>query len=224
MRGRVILAGGYKKAASLAASLIKQGYHVTAVNMDKEHCLKLAEIDKLNVINGDGTRPFVLEEAGAMDADIVIALTNKDADNLVICQLSKKRFRVHKAVSLLADNRKTEFFHRMGIDSVVCATNSIAAIIEHEALLSEMESLPPVIGGKLRITQVTVTANSPAAGKIIRDLTLPGHVIIGCILRGERPLVPRGDTRIVTGDVLTLISSLGGADEAVAALTAGRDE
>ena len=74
MKTRVLLVGGRSKAKSLASSLIKKGYQVTVINNAYEDCLKLAEIDRLTVIQGDGTRPFVLEDASAGEADIAIAL------------------------------------------------------------------------------------------------------------------------------------------------------
>ena len=133
MKTRVLLVGGRSKAKSLATSLLRKGYQVTVINDTYEDCLKLAEIDKLIVINGDGTRPFVLEDASAGDADIAIALTSKDEDNLVICELCKKRFHVKKTVALLTDPKKTDFFYKMGIDSVVCAITAITGIIEQQA-------------------------------------------------------------------------------------------
>jgi trk system potassium uptake protein TrkA len=110
MKTKVLLIGGRSKAKSLAVSLIKKGYHVTAINDTYEDCLKLAEIDELAVINGDGTRPYILEDACAGDADIAIALTSKDEDNLVICELCKKRFHVKKTVALLTDPKRRTFF------------------------------------------------------------------------------------------------------------------
>lgn len=96
MKTRIFLIGGFNKTRSLAKSLIKKGYRVTAINNDKEKCNALAEIEHLTVFVGDGTKPFVLEDADAYNADIAIALTDHDADNLVICELCKKKFHVKK--------------------------------------------------------------------------------------------------------------------------------
>ena len=68
----IMIIGGFKKARSLANSLIRKGYEVTAVNKSQIDCEKLAEIDKLKVIYGDGTKKFVLEDAKAHDCSIVI--------------------------------------------------------------------------------------------------------------------------------------------------------
>jgi len=207
MKTKVLLVGGRSKAMSLAASLIIKGYQVTVINETYEDCMKLAEINKLAVIKGDGTKPFVLEDASAGDADIAIALTSKDEDNLVICELCKKKFHVKKTVALLTDPKKMDFFYKMGIDSVVCAIIGITLIIEQKALVDKIATLVPIGEGRVSIAELPISAAAPAVGKKLWEINLPKQVIIGCILRGDTALVPRGDTRILAGDMLVLISS-----------------
>ena len=207
MKKRVLLIGGFKRTKSLAASLIKKGYRVTAINNNIDDCRSLAEIEKLTVFNGDGSKPFILEDANAYNADVAIALTEQDDDNLVICELCKKKYNVRKTVALISDPHKTEFFYRMGIDSVVCAITAIAGIIEQQAFLDEMATLVPVGNGRIKIAQVPISQTAPAVGKKLWELSLPKDVIIGCMLRGDKSMVPRGDTRILSGDILVLIST-----------------
>ena len=164
MKTKVLLVGGRSKAKSLATSLIKKGYQVTVINDIYEDCLKLAEIDKLTVINGDGTS-VVLEDASAGDADIAIALTSKDEDNLVTCELCKKRFHVKKTVALLTDPKKTDFFYRMGIDSVVCAITAITGIIEQQAFVDKIATLVPIGEGRVSIAEVPIPSTAPTVGK-----------------------------------------------------------
>lgn len=207
MKTRIFLIGGFQKTKFLAKSLLKKGYHVTAINKDTEKCVAMAEIENLTVFNGDGTKPFVLEDADAYNADIAIALTEYDADNLVICELCKKKFHIKKTVALISDPKKTEFFYRMGIDSVVCAITAVANIIEQQTFLDEMATLVPIGEGRVSIAQIPIAATAPAVGKKLWEINLPKGVIVGCMLRGEQSIVPQGDTRILTGDVLVLISS-----------------
>ena len=206
MKKRVFLIGGFNKAKSLAISLIKKGYQVTAINNDKADCETLAKIENLTVFNGDGSKPFILEDANAYNADIAIALTDHDDYNLVICQLCKKRFDVKKTAAVISDPKKMEFFYRMGIDSVVCAVDAIAGIIEQHALIEEIATLIPVGSGQIKISQVPISRAAPSVNKKLWELSLPNDVIIGCIMRGENNMVPRGDTRILAGDILVLIS------------------
>lgn len=207
MKSRIFLIGGLSKARSLAVSLIKKGYRVTAINKDEADCHALAEIENLRVYIGDGTTPRVLEDADIYNADIAIALTDYDHDNLVICELCKKKFKVKKTVAIIGDPKKTEFFHSMGIDSVVCAITAVANIIEQETFMNEMATLVPIGEGRVSIAQVPITASAPVVDKKLMEINLPKEVIIGCVLRGEQSIVPRGDTRILVGDMLLLISS-----------------
>ncbi|HBD00548.1 MAG TPA: potassium transporter TrkA [Lachnoclostridium sp.] len=219
MKKKVLLVGGRSKSKSLALSLIKRGYQVTAINDIYDDCLKLAEIKKLSVINGDGSKPFVLEDADAAAYDIVIALTSKDEDNLVVCELCKKRFHIKKTVALVSDPKKTDFFYKMGIDSVVCAISAVTSIIEQQAFVDEMANIVPIGEGRIQIAEVPITGSAPVVGKKIWEIDLPKEVIIGCILRSNTAMIPRGDTRILAGDVLVLISSSGQEIAAVKGLT-----
>ena len=218
MKRSVLLVGGRSKAKALAQSLLQKGYQVTAVNAALEDCQKLAENGKLSVIHGDGTKPYVLEDAGAGRMDMAIALTPRDEDNLVICQLCKKRFQVKKTVALLSDPQKTEFFYKMGIDSVVCAISAVTSIIEQQAFVEEMAKAIPIGARRVQMLEIPITASDPVTGKQVWEIDLPKEVIIGCILRGDRNLVPRGDTRILAGDVLVLISGSNREAAAVRAL------
>ena len=206
MKKRVVIIGGFDKARSLSVSLLDQGYAVTVINSDRANCEVLAEISRLDVFCGDGTEPFILEDASIHGSDIVIALTKNDAANLVACELCKQHFDVKKAVALIGDPAKTEFFYKMGIDSVVCEITTITGIIEQQAFLDEIATLMPVGDGHIKISQVPIPAAAPAVNRRVMDLRLPKSVLIGCIMRGEKGLIPRGDTVISAGDVLVLIS------------------
>ncbi|MDR2616160.1 MAG: NAD-binding protein [Oscillospiraceae bacterium] len=207
MKKRIALIGGFHKTRSLASSLIEQGYAVTAVNDDRAHCEELAEIRRLVVFNGDGTQPYVLEDASIYGFDIAIAMTARDDDNLVICELCKKSFGVKKTVALISDPSKTEFFYRMGIDSVVCEITSVTSIIEQQAFLDEIATLVPIGDGRIKISQIPIPDGAPAADCRVMDVSLPKNVLIGCIMRGGTGMIPRGDSVIHAGDVLVLISS-----------------
>ena len=216
MKGNVLLVGGRSKAKALAQSLMKKGYRVTVINKDLPDCERLAENEKLIVIHGDGTKPYVLEDAGAGNMEIAIALTPRDEDNLVICELCKKKFRVSKTLSLLSDPQKTDFFYKMGVDSVVCAISAVTSIIEQQAFMEEMAKAIPIGEGRVQLLEVPITETDPAAQKQVWEINLPKEVIIGCILRRDQTLIPRGDTRILAGDILVLIS--GNEQEEIAIL------
>ena len=217
--GKILLIGGRSKAKALAVSLVEQGYHVIAINESRDVCMMLAQIRGVSAYCGDGTKPYVLDEAGAAECDIAIALMAQDENNLVACQLCKKKFHVKKTVSLVGDPQKTEFFRQMGVDSVVCAISAVTSIIQQQAFIDEMVSIIPVGYGRVQIVEVQIPGNAPSAGKKLWEIELPKEVIIGCVLRGDQTLIPRGDTRIHEGDTLVVISGNGQEMAAIHILT-----
>lgn len=219
MKKRILLIGGKNKAKMLASTLIEKGYKVTAINKNYEDCLKLAETKNLNVIYGDATKAFILEQADAKNCDISIALTPKDADNLVASELCKKKFDIKKTVSLVSDPKKIIFFQKMGIDCAVCAVSSIANLITHQAFMDEIANVTPLKEGKIQIIEINIPEQAKINGKKLWEITLPKEVIIGYLLREDKSLIPRGDTRILTGDCLVLIAENGKEDDAIKILT-----
>lgn len=220
MKSRVLLVGGYRKAKTLAKSLLKKGYRVTVINDDHEACQGLAEIDGLKVIKGDGTLPSVLLDAGADHCQIAIAMTSKDENNLVICQLCKKRFNVKKTISLVTNPNKTDFFLKMGVDRVICAVEKITAIIEQQANVEQIANVVAIAEGKIKVTEMRIEAGAEVIGKKIKDINLPHEVVVSCILRADDSMIPRGNTQLLAEDTLILISEKGGEEKAIKILSA----
>ena len=215
----ILLIGGRHKAKALATSLLAQGYHVIAVNDSREDCLLLAEIQGLHVYHGDGTKPYVLDEAGAGNCKIAIALSARDEDNLVACQICKRNFSVPKTVSLVSDPKKTDFFRQMGVDSVVCAISAVTNIIQQQAFVDDLVNIIPVGLGMIQILEVHIPEDAAVCSKMLWEIDLPKEVVVGCILRSDSALIPRGDTRINPGDTLVLISRTGQEQSAIQVLT-----
>ena len=218
-RSQVLLIGGRNKTKSLAVSLLAQGYKVIAINDSLEECERLADVKNLSVYHGDATKLYVLDEAGAADCTIAIALTNRDEANLVACQMCKRYFGVKKTVSLVSDPQKTEFFRHMGVDSVVCAISAVTSIIQQQAFIDDMVNIIPVGLGKVQIVEVQIPSTSPIAEQKLWEIDLPKEVVVGCILRRDEAIIPRGDTRVAAGDTLVIIAGNGQERNAIKILT-----
>lgn len=215
----ILLIGGKSKANSLACSLRTEGYHVIMVNENYDDCMHLAEQQGVSVYYGDGTKPYVLDEAGAGNCRIAIALTAKDEDNLVACQICKRSFGVKKTVALVSDPKKTEFFRQMGVDSVVCAISAVTNIIRQQAIVDDLVNIIPVGLGQVQIIEVHIPGEAKVSGKKLWEIELPKEVVAGCILRRDSALIPRGDTRISGGDTLVMIVRKGQEQETIQVLT-----
>ncbi|WP_018659601.1 NAD-binding protein [Allofustis seminis] len=224
MRKNVLIMGGFKNTSELVHLLLETNYQVTIINHSRDVCARLALIDGIRVIQGDGTRPYILDEALASEADIAIALTNNDENNLVFCQLAKEKFGVKRTICLLEDSLKKQFFYDMGIDGVVSAMSMLSEVIKQEAVLSAMAHVIPVGEGRVQIAEVPITRESPVIGQCLIDINLPKDVIIGTILREDYTIIPSGETTIHRGDVLVLLATHHQEVKAIEVLTGKASE
>ncbi len=219
MHQHIYIVGNSLQVKSLAQSLIQKKYPLTIVSSNMELCKELSQMDNTTVIFGQGDKRYVLEDANTAKSDILIAMTDNDADNLAICLMAKKIFKVRKTISLVSDAKKTAFFYQMGIDSVVCTTTTITTIVEQKAILDELATMIPIGEGRVRISEVKVNETSPIVNKRLMDIPLPSQSIIACILRGQSSIIPRGSTEILVNDMLLLVASIEDELKAIETIT-----
>lgn len=201
---RIILVGGDKTVYFLARQFVRRNYHVTIINRDPTRGRELVERTKAIVVLGDGTDISRLEEAGARQADAVLALTRHDPDNLIICQIAARRFGVPRTIALVNDPDNEDVFQRLGVHVAFSATRIIGSLIEQETDFANITSLMPLARGRINITDVRIDADSPAIGKTLMELDL--NSLVACILRTDDVIVPRGDANIEENDHLILIT------------------
>ena len=219
MSKKIFIIGGKTQARSLAESLNMKNYDVTVINNDERYCQRIAEIEGINVICGDGSRVDVLEDADINKCDVAIAMNDHDADNLVVCQLCKKIFFVKKTVALVGDANRTDLFYQVGVDSVICAISAITSILEQTTIAGELNHVIPVTEGRIRISEILVSENSEMVGKKLADINLPKEANIGCVIRDNETIIARGDTYIKANDTLLLLASAACEDKAVRIIT-----
>lgn len=203
---RIILVGGDKTVYFLARQFVRRRYHVTIINRDPTRGHELAERTKATVVLGEGTDANRLEEAGARQADAVLALTSHDQDNLIVCQIAAKRFGVPRTIALVNDPDNEEIFHNLGVQVAFSATRIIGSMIEQETDFDNITSLMPLAHGRVNVNDVRIDASSPAVGQSLIELNLAPDSLVACILRRDEVILPRGSTRIQAGDHLVLIN------------------
>lgn len=199
----IIIAGGRKEIHFLIKNFTSKGHHVTLINNDEEYCQNFARIhEKIDVVLGDASMPNVLEDAGAVYANLVIALTQYDPDNLVICQIAKAMYGVKRTVAVVNDPKNISIFKKLGIDTVISTVNIVSSIIEQKISVEEITNLVPLAEGKVSITEVVITKNSPVLNKTLAEINIPYSAVIGCIIRNEEGIIPRGNTVVMEKDRL----------------------
>ena len=202
---RTIIVGGGKVGFYLAKTLLEQDYRVTIIEQDKEQCRFCANHLDAEVNCGDGTSGDTLRACGAEEADAVIAVMGQDENNLVCCQMAKRLFGVSKTIAKVNNPSNTEALKLLGVDIVISATDNIIQLLEHEVNISSVKELIPLQGGAT-LLEITLPQDYRLDGISLMELKLPADCNIVCITRADRTIIPRGQTTLKGGDLLTVVT------------------
>ena len=202
---KILIVGGGKPLYFLCRNFTAKGYEIVIINRDRGECVQLARQLSATVVCGDGSDAGILKEAGAMGADAVLAITPNDQDNLVICQLASLQFGVPRAVALANDPDNVEVFEKLGV-SAFSTTRIVGSLIEQRASLEQITNLLPVGEGRVNVTEIVLDADSPVAGKLLKEISFPDNALIAVVIRDGQPIVPRGASRLLAGDRVVLIT------------------
>jgi trk system potassium uptake protein TrkA len=202
----VIIAGAGKVGWNLARELLEKENEVTVIESDRRRYLTVEQELEHAVHYGDATELWVLERAGINRADLVVAVTGDDEDNLLICQVAKEKYLVDRIIARCNNPRNLEHFKLLGIQPAVSATDLILRLIEHEVPRYGLVHLLDLPEERLEIIELVVSDGAPAAGRRIIDIDLPEGALIVAVLRAEGGgFVPKADTRIKAGDEVLLV-------------------
>jgi len=202
----VVIVGGGKVGLNLARELIRNGQEVTLIEGERRAYLRIEQELEHAIQYGDGTELWVLERAGIQRADLVVAVTGDDEDNILICQVAKEKYLCERIIARCNNPRNLQHFKLLGIQPAVSATDLILNLIEHEVPGHGLVHLLDLPDEQLEIIEVEVVAGAPAAGRRVSDIDLPeGSLIISVLPSGGAGFVPKGDTVIDPGDEVLVV-------------------
>ena len=201
---RVLVVGGGKLLYFLSRSLMNSGHQITIINRNREECVRLSRKLSAVVVCGEGSTPAVLEEAGAYEADAVLAVTPNDEDNLVICQVASVQFDVPRTLALINDPDHEETFSGLGV-TAISPTQMLVRLLEQHMAFDDIEQLVPMVEGNITVTELSLDTNSPVAGMALKDIPLPEGSLIAAILRRGRPIIPGGMTVLRERDRIVVV-------------------
>jgi trk system potassium uptake protein TrkA len=198
----IIVAGGGKVGINLARALSTSGHEVGLIERDPVRATSLANRLECPVYIGDSSTHDVLERAGAARARVFVAATGSDQDNLIACQIAKKVFGIEQTIARASNPKNEEVMARLGVDTTVSSTSLIQQVIERELPTMRIKTMLNLPDGAFQILEYLIDNNSPATGKLVRDISLPTQCNLVAILRGNSTVVPRGDTQLNAGDLV----------------------
>lgn len=209
VRSAAIIGGG-NVGAMLAKSLDDLKIKTKIIEKDYERCQYLAQtLERTLVIHGDGTNLKILDEEEIGSSDIVISVTNNDERNL-LCSLLCKQLGVKRVIARVAKVLNIPLFEKVGIDIAISPKNSAINEVKNDLEENDVDILATVEQGQGEVLEISV--KEEFNDKMIMELKLPARAIIGAIHRKNFVIIPKGDTRIKTGDVLITFTMAENAD------------
>jgi len=204
----VIIVGGGKVGYYLARELVKEGHEVLVLEKDGKTADWLTEELGEIVMTGDGCEIRTMAEAGMKRANVVVAVTGDDEDNLVICQMAKRKFGVPRTIARVNDPKHEDMFLQLGIDQAISSTRVIFNLLEQQIESGQVIPLAALKKGEIEVVEADVTAGSPVVGQKIGQLELPPNTLIVSVIRDGHAAIAHANTKLRQGDsVIALIKA-----------------
>ena len=161
----------------------------------------------------------MLNEAGIEGADVLVSLSERDENNLAVCQFAKKCFHIPHTVCTVRNPKNVQLFQELGVDHVLSSTHMVAKFLTEAATIQDLVETLPLEDNRVNLFSVVLKGEEPCIGRNLIQMTLPGNTIIGCIIRANGAMVvPSGTDVLSAGDKLYILTAPGQQDLVLKAL------
>jgi len=224
---RVVVAGGGLIGGELVRRLLENKHDVTVIDQRRETCDKLYAETGVIAVNGAAEHIGSLNEAEVRKADVVVAATGSDANNLA-CAILAKSLGVDRIIVRMRDPEYDDAYRLAGADSIVRVTDLMVSQMITEIEQPEVRNITTIGGGRGAIFMIIVPEGAAVAGRQVAEIAQDRGFPPQCVFiaafnqKSERFSIPRGHTVIDEGDELFLISTAEDIKAAVDFLTAVR--
>ena len=217
---KVVIAGAGNVGTFIAADLAAAGHDVLVMEQDADVVDKLRSTLDITWIIADACEVSSLHAAGVAEADVVVAATGDDEDNLVVSLLAKQEFAVPRVVARVNHPKNQWLFNASwGVDVSVSTPHILTALVEEAVSVGSLVRLLQFDGSEARLVEVRLAEGSPAIKRTISELDLPRDATIVALVRNSHVVVPRGDTVLDIGDEVLALVTTAAEDDVKKALT-----
>jgi trk system potassium uptake protein TrkA len=219
---KVAIAGAGNVGVYIASDLKEDGHEVLIIEESPDLVALLQPTLDVEWVVADACEVSSLHEAGVAGADVMVAATGDDEDNLVISLLAKQEFAVPRVIARVNHPKNQWLFNETwGVDVSVSTPHLLTALVEEAVSVGSLVRLLQFEGGEARLVEVTLADDTPAAGTPLAELAIPRDATVVAVVRDRHVVVPRGDTVLKAGDeVLALVTP--DSEEALRSILIGR--
>ena len=219
---RVVITGAGAVGRHLASDLAERGHDVVLIDQEPGVVAKAdATIAGITTLLGDACEPWVLDRADLRRADVVVAATGDDEDNLVTSLLAKQEFGVPRVLARVNHPKNEWLFNEQwGVDAAVSPPHILTAMVEEAVTVGDLVRLLRLEGGKVALVELTLAEGSPTVGRALYELRLPADTAVVGILRDGHVVIPQPETVLAGGDEILALAGAG-SEEALRAAISG---
>lgn len=210
----VMIVGGSRIGYYLSKTLIDSGMEVQILDIDKDKCLSLSEmLPKATVIHGDGTNHGLLLEMGIEETDAFVSLTNIDEENIILSMFALKK-QVQKVITKVNKLSFVKLLEEELADGVISpkylAANQIVSYVRglENSMGCNVQTLHRIIDGQVEVLEFAIRTQESFIGIPLKDLKIKENILIACILRGNKTIVPGGNDCIQAGDNVIVVTTI----------------
>jgi len=204
---KVLIVGAGRLGTQIAQVLTATGEEVSLIDIDDDRIAELEGHISARLVAGDACEPTVLEDAGALTTDLLVAATGEDEDNLVISLLAKRQFAVPRVAARINDTDNGWLFDdRWGVDVAVPAATPLISLIEEATGTTDTVALLRLSKAGVNVIETAITPHSRAVGHPLADITLPTGTVVAAVIRNGEPTVPSPKFQLKPGDELLVVS------------------
>lgn len=204
---KIVITGGKHESDYIISMLKKENHQLIVINDDEGFAEYISSHNDIDVFPGDPSKAYVLQDAEAQNADVLLALSDNDTNNYVTCVTAKKLFNIKKTVSKVKNPKNVELFKKLGIDSVISSTYLIAKTILNESSIENMIKNFAIEDEKIVMLEVPIKNEYSIVNKEIQEIHFPNNMNISCIFRDPHVIIPHGQTKILEDDNLIIVTT-----------------
>jgi trk system potassium uptake protein TrkA len=206
---RIVIAGAGTLGRRVA-TYTREQHEVLVIEQSRTRAKALEEELGVKVLVGDADELSVLLEAGVDRADVFVAATGHDEDNLVASLLAKNEYKVRKVIAAVRNPRNRWLFNRSwGVDVAIDSAEIVSKLIEEEATLADVVTLLDLREGEVTVSSMMINEDHWAAGKTMHQLGLPEGCVVAALLHDSEIVMPTPETVVSAGDQLLIIAGSG---------------
>ena len=194
----------------LALDLSQRGHEVTLIEQETAPAARARQDlpQSVRVLLGDACEPYVLEEAQLGQADVIVAATGDDEDNLVVSLLAKQEFAVPRVLARVNHpENEWMFTEQWGVDTAVSPPHILTALVEEAVSVGDIVRLLKLKRGKVTLVELPLQEGSEVVGRPMYELRLPLDSAIVAIVRAEHVVIPQPETVLAAGDEVMAIAT-----------------